>query len=129
MNASKAFAMNVTLARQLENVVTLNLPQPISRYFQTDKSKDPDAIAQCFTGGAVVRDERNTYVGRDSIRRWKAQSSQKYAYSVEPFAIVVDNGRIVVTARLTGDFPGSPTDLRYFFVLEEDRIADLEITP
>lgn len=109
--------------------MTLKLPHPISRYFDTDRSKNADAIAQCFTGGAVVRDERNTYVGRDSIRRWKEQSSKKYTYSVEPFAIVVDKGRIVVTAHLVGDFPGSPTDLRYFFVLEDDKIADLEITP
>lgn len=43
--------------------------------------------------------------------------------------MVVDKGRIVVTAHLVGDFPGSPTDLRYFFVLEDDKIADLEITP
>ena len=70
--------------------MTINLPPPIARYFDTDKSKDADAIAQCFTGGAIVRDERNTYVGRDSIRRWKEQSSKKYTYSVEPFAIAVD---------------------------------------
>ncbi|MDR6625264.1 nuclear transport factor 2 family protein [Caulobacter segnis] len=109
--------------------MTLKLPHPISRYFDADKGKDADATAQCFTGGAIVRDERNTYVGRDSIRRWKEQSSKKYTYSVEPFGIVVDKGRIVVTAHLVGDFPGSPTDLRYFFVLEDDKIADLEITP
>lgn len=109
--------------------MAIELPDPISRYFDTDKSKDSSALAQCFTGGAVVRDERHTYVGRDSIRRWKEQSSEKYTYSVEPFGIVVDKGRIVVTARLTGDFPGSPTDLRYLFVLEDDKIAALEITP
>ena len=109
--------------------MTIKLPHPISRYFETDKGKDADAHAQCFTGGAVVRDERETYMGRDSIRRWKEQSSRKYTYSVEPFAIVVDKGRIVVTARLTGDFPGSPTDLRYLFVLEDDKISELEITP
>lgn len=109
--------------------MTIKLPPPISRYFDTDKGKDADATARCFTGAAIVRDERNTYVGRDSIRRWKEQSSNKYAYSVEPFAITVEKGRTVVTARLTGDFPGSPTNLRYAFVLESDQIAKLEITP
>ena len=37
--------------------------------------------------------------------------------------------RTVVTAHVRGDFPGSPLDLRYFFVLEGDRIAELEIEP
>lgn len=109
--------------------MTIKLPPPISRYFDTDKGKDAGATALCFTGAAVVRDERNTYVGRESIRRWKEQSSRKYAYSIEPFAITVEKSRTVVTARLTGDFPGSPTDLRYAFVLEGDQIAALEITP
>jgi hypothetical protein len=35
----------------------------------------------------------------------------------------------VVTARVTGDFPGSPVELRYGFALEGNRITRLEITP
>ena len=34
-----------------------------------------------------------------------------------------------VTARVTGDFPGSPVDLRYRFRLEGAAIARLEIAP
>jgi len=33
-----------------------------------------------------------------------------------------------VTARVTGDFPGSPVELRYGFTLEGASIARLEIT-
>ena len=35
----------------------------------------------------------------------------------------------VITSRLTGDFPGSPVDLRFFFRLERGKIASLEIIP
>ena len=35
----------------------------------------------------------------------------------------------VVTCRLTGNFPGSPVDLRFFFELEGDKIASLEVIP
>ena len=43
---------------------------------------------------------------------------------------VDDEGdRITVTARLTGNFPGSPVDLRYAFTLEGKEIARLEIAP
>jgi len=30
---------------------------------------------------------------------------------------------------VTGDFPGSPVDLRYRFTVEGDKIARLEIAP
>ena len=34
-----------------------------------------------------------------------------------------------MTSHLEGDFPGSPLDLRYFFTLDGDKIAALEIIP
>jgi hypothetical protein len=46
---------------------------------------------------------------------------------VEPFAIVTKGDRMVVTSHLTGEFPGSPVDLRYMFVLAGEKIAELEI--
>jgi hypothetical protein len=38
-------------------------------------------------------------------------------------------GKTVVTSHLTGNFPGSPVDLRFFFALEGDKIRSLEIMP
>ncbi len=104
----------------------VDLPPPIFAYFKAD-TRDGDAIAQCFTETATVRDEGHTYTGRNAIRQWKADVSTKYTYVSEPFAILVQGVRTVVTSRLTGDFPGSPVDLRYVFVLEGDKIAELEI--
>lgn len=39
------------------------------------------------------------------------------------------DGWYMVTSRLTGNFPGSPVDLRYLFRLERGKIAQLQITP
>jgi hypothetical protein len=36
---------------------------------------------------------------------------------------------VIVTSRLTGNFPGSPVNLRFFFRLEGDQIESLEIVP
>jgi hypothetical protein len=36
---------------------------------------------------------------------------------------------VVVRARVTGDFPGGPVELRFQFTLRGDRIESLEITP
>jgi hypothetical protein len=61
------------------------------------------------------------------IAQWKTDSSSKYTYTSEPFATEDKAGKIVVTSHLVGNFPGSPVDLRYFFVLDGDKIASLEI--
>jgi hypothetical protein len=76
-----------------------------------------------------VKDEGHTYNGRAAIQQWKADSATKYSYTSEPFAIEDKDGKIVVTSHLVGTFPGSPVDLRYFFVLDGDKIASLEIIP
>jgi hypothetical protein len=34
-----------------------------------------------------------------------------------------------VTSQVSGDFPGSPVDLRYSFTLARGRIASLEVAP
>jgi hypothetical protein len=47
----------------------------------------------------------------------------------EPLACEQKDGKVVVTSRLTGNFPGSPLNLRFFFVLEGEKIASLEIIP
>ena len=106
----------------------LDLPQPIAAFFIADKS-DGDAVCQCFTDTAVVQDEGHTYRGRAAIKQWKADASSKYQYTSEPFACEQKDGKFVVTSRLTGNFPGSPVDLRFFFGLDGDKIASLEIIP
>lgn len=107
--------------------MTIDLPAAIAGYFAADKGRDAAAIAQCFTPDATVIDEANTYTGRDAICRWKAETSAKFTYTVEPFAIAADGATTVVTSHVAGDFPGSPVDLRYFFNLEAGQIARLEI--
>jgi hypothetical protein len=106
--------------------MTIQLPRPISAYFQADRS-DRASVSECFTDDAKVTDEGTTYSGRDAIRDWKAKSSKKYTYTVAPFAIEETGGKVVVTANVVGNFPGSPVDLRYFFVLNGEKIASLEV--
>jgi hypothetical protein len=108
--------------------MTLNLPKPIAAYFAADKT-DAEAFCQCFTEAAMVKDEGHTHQGRAAIKQWKADASAKYQYTSEPFACEQRDGAVVVTSRLTGNFPGSPVNLRFFFVLDGDKIASLEIIP
>ena len=108
--------------------MTLDLPQPVVAYFTADRG-DSEAVAACFTEDAVVKDEGHTHQGRAAIKQWKADASAKYQYTIEPFACERKDGKIVVTSRLTGNFPGSPVNLRFSFRLEGDKIESLEIIP
>lgn len=107
--------------------MAIKLPEAIRNYFEADRAREAEATAACFTQAAIVRDEGNTYAGREAIRRWKEESSAKYTYTVDPFSIAEEGGRTVVTSHLVGDFPGSPIDLRYSFAVDGDKIAELEI--
>jgi hypothetical protein len=106
----------------------LNLPEPLAAYFDAD-TRDAEAVARCFTKQAVVKDEGQTYTGVAAIKAWKSAASAKYTYTSEPFAVDQKDGGYVVTSRLTGNFPGSPVNLRFAFRVERGKIASLEIAP
>ena len=105
----------------------ISLHPVIAAYFAADAS-DGDTVARCFTETAIIIDERREHRGRVAIARWKSEATAKYHYTSEPLAAVVSGREATVNARVTGDFPGSPVELRYRFTLEDDRIARLEIT-
>ena len=105
----------------------IDLPPPIAAYFAADTS-DANAVARCFSESAVVIDERREHRGRPAITRWKAEATAKYHYTSEPLAVDASGPDVTVTARVTGDFPGSPVELHYRFTLQGASIARLEIT-
>lgn len=107
---------------------SLNLPRPIANYFAADED-GAEKLSQCFTEDAVVKDEGQTYKGRAAIKDWKAHASEKYQYTSEPLALDQEDRKTVVTSRLTGNFPGSPVNLRFFFELDGEKIKSLEIIP
>jgi len=107
---------------------SLSLPKPIAAYFAADRG-DGEAVSRCFTENAIVKDEGHTHKGRAAIKKWKTDASAKYEYTSEHFACAEKDRKIVVTSALVGNFPGSPVDLRYFFKLEGNKIASLEIIP
>ena len=106
----------------------IDLPAPVAAYFAADTT-GAVAVAQCFSDGAIVVDERQEYRGRPAIARWKAETSAKFRYTVDQLGAHVSGDQTTVTGRVTGDFPGSPVDLQYRFTLEGDKIARLEIAP
>lgn len=107
---------------------TPDLPEPIAGYFEADR-QDGEAVARCFNQDGVVLDEGHTHRGATDIAAWKAAASKKYRYTARPHTLARDGDAYVVTSHVSGDFPGSPVDLRYTFTLARGRIASLEIAP
>ena len=105
-----------------------NLPKPIAIYLAADGG-DSEAFSRCFAEHAVVRDEGHTYRGLAAIKQWKVEAKKKYQYSIEQLACVRKGNEVIVTNRLTGNFPGSPVDLQFVFGLDGDKIVSLEIHP
>jgi hypothetical protein len=108
--------------------MTMTLPTPIAGYFAADRDRDDAALSQRFTEDAIVKDEGKLHTGREAIRTWMSESRKKYHATARPFAIANTGQATVVTCHVEGNFPGSPLDLRYHFVLEGDLIAQLECT-
>ena len=107
----------------------IHLPGPIEVYFEADTAGDAEALATCFAADATVHDEGRTHEGLAAIKAWKIEARRKYEYTVEPLEGAQRDGKTVVTARVAGNFPGSPVTLTFIFGLEGEKIASLRIRP
>jgi len=103
------------------------LAKPIEIFMSSENTHDTEALADCFTADATVKDEGQTIKGLKAIKTWRLETAKKYQHSVEPVATAAREGKTVVTTKLTGNFPGSPVTLDFVFTLEGNRIAALEI--
>jgi len=107
--------------------MSMDLPKPVAAYFAGSNAHDAGACVACFTDEAVVRDEGRERRGTAAIRAWKEEVTRKYRPAVEVIAVAQADGETVVTGRVSGNFPGSPVDLRYAFTLAGEKISRLEI--
>jgi ketosteroid isomerase-like protein len=103
------------------------LPESLETYFTAKNRHDIDAMLAPFAEQAVVKDEGREMRGRAAIREWMEETTRKYRPTVEVGEVAQTDGRTVVTALVSGTFPGSPAQLRFAFTLEDGRIARLDI--
>ena len=104
-----------------------NLPPTIARFVETSNVRDVSGFMSCFAADAVVDDDGGTYRGLAQVRAWKQKTQDTNRYSIDPVRLETRNGDTILTATLTGDFPGSPITLHYTFRVTGSRIASLEI--
>ena len=109
--------------------MSIKLPAPIDLFFAPENAHDPSAIDRCFAAGAIVRDEGKTITGVAAIKAWRIETGEKYHHVVEPLSVSTRDGKVVVTGKVSGSFPGSPINLEHIFEIEGGRIVSLEIRP
>ncbi|MEH0819117.1 MULTISPECIES: nuclear transport factor 2 family protein [unclassified Micromonospora] len=103
-------------------------PEIISRYFALAGQPDRDAYFALFADDALVEDEGRQHRGIEAIRAWRAETP---LVSYEITDVEQTSEGTVVTATISGDFPGSPVaGLRFRFEEYDDRhIRRLRIAP
>lgn len=110
-----------------ENVSMIDLPAPVAAYWAAANAGDGATAAACFAADATVADEGKTHVGTEAIVGWVEQTTRASRPVVEPLRCAAEAGRFLVTARVSGSFPGSPVELDFEFTLAGGKIAKLEI--
>ncbi|MDO3700105.1 nuclear transport factor 2 family protein [Micromonospora sp. C28SCA-DRY-2] len=103
-------------------------PEIIRRYFELAGQPDTEAYLALFADDAVVQDEGREHRGVAAIRAWRRETPL-VSYEITDVAATAEG--TVVTATITGDFPGSPfAGLRFRFEeYDDDRIRRLRIAP
>ena len=115
-----------TLNQHSKTIMNINLPPVIDAFFRATNTRECADFLSLFTGDAHVNDEANDHYGKE-IATWIDQATADTKPTADVTGITDGNGQFVVTARVSGEFPGSPIQLTYYFTLKDDKIATLLI--
>jgi len=104
----------------------MNLPNIISKLVKAQSQFDSHAFADCFTETAVVFDEGKTHNGKTEIENWIDKANKEYKAIMNPLDYNEEEN--ILSAEISGTFPGSPVVLKYHFELNGELIEALRIT-
>jgi ketosteroid isomerase-like protein len=99
----------------------------LEHYFAATNGHDVAGMIADLADDAVVKDEGREHRGVAAIGEWMRNTIRKYKFRAEPTSVARENDRTAVAVTVSGDFPGSPIALTYWFKLEGEKIARLEI--
>jgi hypothetical protein len=108
--------------------MSTNLPKPLAAYFAAVNTQDIDAMLAPFREGATVKDEGQERRGLAAVREWIEETTREYGITIVVTNVAETAGNTTVTGLVSGNFPGSPVELRYTFTLDGEKIARLEIS-
>ncbi|ADB36937.1 hypothetical protein [Spirosoma linguale] len=106
----------------------MKLPDNIEGLIKAQNELDSTAFAAYFTNLATVADEGSSYSGRDEIKQWIQQASEKYQMKLRPMDFSQTGSTAELTVEVSGTFPGSPIEMHYHLALDGPLIRSLRIT-
>ena len=106
----------------------MNLPKVISELVIAQNDFDSTAYASCFAETAIVHDEGKVHTGRTEIEHWIAESNEKYRSLMKPLNFQENGTSGVLSAEVSGTFPGSPLILKFHFTIIDGLIQSLKVT-
>ena len=118
------------LSKQHNNIHTtkhMKTPSIIAAFVKAKNDRDTNAVVGCFSDDAVVKDEGKKMTGLTAITKWSDKGFKKYEYTIDPTGLAKGDKDTVLTATLTGTFPGSPVSLDFHFTIKDKKIARLTI--
>lgn len=104
----------------------MNLPNVIAKLIKAQNNFDSAAYAQCFTETAIVFDEGKTHKGKTEIEKWIDKSNKEYKATMEP--LDYNERENILSAEISGSFPGSPIILKFHFDITDGKIQQLKVT-
>lgn len=103
------------------------MPKTIAVYVAAKNAHNPDAVARAFATDGIVHDEGKIHRGQAEIAEWARDAMNRYRMTMSPLSVTGKEGKTVLMARVEGNFPGSPIDLNFNFLLGQDGIRSLKV--
>jgi len=105
----------------------ISIPPSFATYANAVNNRDAAAMFSCFGPSAIVTDEGHEYSSPEAIRQWCVQTLNQYQFTINVTGVAPEGSETVITADVSGSFPGSPVSLRFFLTIANDKIATLTI--
>ena len=106
----------------------MELPQLVAQFVKTQNTYDSKAYTECFTETAIVHDEGKTHTGKKEIQAWIEDANERYRSVMKPLQYDESGSNGVLTAQVSGTFPGTPIVLKFHLGLKDGLIHSLNVT-
>lgn len=106
----------------------MKIPNVIQELIKAQNAFDSVAYANLFSETSIVHDEGKAHCGRKEVEQWIAEANEKYKSTMEPVDFTQKGNQGVLTANVSGTFPGSPLVLKFHFEIKEGMIQSLKVT-
>lgn len=106
----------------------MKLPNVVQELIKAQNNLDSAAYANLFSETGVAYDEGKTHTGRKQVQKWIAEANEKYKSVMQPVKYTEQGKKGILTANVSGTFPGSPAVMKFNFEINEGLIQSLKIT-